>query len=278
MAIVKAEILSKCLMRTVPIYAIIPSDKQFAEDLPKEQNAKFKTLYLFHGLIGNEMDWLAKTRIERWAMDKNLAVIMPAGENRFYVDQQIPGQHFGEFVGSELVTITRNLFPLSWKREDTFIGGLSMGGYGALVNGLKYHQTFSHIAALSSALIINKIEQAVSGTDNIFESKEYFEMVFGDLSKLKGSDKDYYELFLRLVKNKEDIPKIYMAIGKQDDLYEVNREYYQFLQTHNACVHYVEEPGNHDWDFWDNHIRQVLDWLPLGDAKEGIGSGNISTK
>lgn len=73
---------------------------------------------------------------------KNLAVVMPAGENAFYIDQPEMGTMHGKFIGEELVDITRRMFPLSRKREDTYIGGLSMGGFGALRNGLKYHDTF----------------------------------------------------------------------------------------------------------------------------------------
>lgn len=49
---------------------------------------------------------------------------MPSGENRFYLDDEKSGELYGEFIGKELVEFTRKLFPLSDKREDTFIAGL----------------------------------------------------------------------------------------------------------------------------------------------------------
>lgn len=95
---------------------------------------------------------------------ENLAVVMPAGENAFYVDQPSIGAMHGQFIGEELVEITRKMFPLSRKREDTFIGGLSMGGFGALRNGLKYHDTFGAVICLSGALHVLEIRKRAERT------------------------------------------------------------------------------------------------------------------
>ena len=154
MALIQANFMSRSLLRTVPIQVILPADKfSFSENLPHEEKP-FKTLYLLHGIFGNYTDWTANTRIQRWAEEKNLAVVMPSGDNSFYVDHPQSGSIYGSFIGEELVEITRKMFPLSRKREDTFIGGLSMGGYGAVRNGLKYYNTYSHIITLSGALHI----------------------------------------------------------------------------------------------------------------------------
>ena len=136
MALIKVDFLSKYLMRTVSFQAIIPVDN-FDETTYNQEVKPFKTLYLLHGIFGNDTDWVSGTRIQDWANDYNLAVIMPAGENKFYLDNNYSGESWGKFIGEELVTFTRKLFPLSNKREDTFIAGLSMGGHGALINGLK---------------------------------------------------------------------------------------------------------------------------------------------
>lgn len=275
MAFIRADIFSECLMRTVSIHAVIPSDKVLYDGNGKKEKKPFKTLYLLHGIFGSDMDWTVGTRLERFAKERNLAVIMPAGENHFYVDREIPGQKYGEFVGKELVELTRALFNLSDKREDTFIAGLSMGGYGALVNGLKYSDTFSHIGVLSGALVLDRVDTLRYQAQNITENKEYFEYIFGDLSKVPHSDRDYEELIVRLQKENREIPKLYMAIGTEDFLLESNRKYLKFLKERGVEVTYVEAPGNHEWDFWDRHIKEVIEWLPLEESSQGIGSGNV---
>ena len=153
MALMEVNFFSKALMRPVTMNVILPADKVFFGEETEEENKPFKTLYLLHGVMGNYTDWVTGTCIKRWAEEKNLAVVMPSGANMFYMDHPNANENYSEFIGKELVKITRRMFPLSHKKEDTFIAGLSMGGYGAIRNGLKYHDTFGYIIGLSSALI-----------------------------------------------------------------------------------------------------------------------------
>ncbi|MCI5648210.1 MAG: alpha/beta hydrolase [Fusicatenibacter sp.] len=276
MALVQASIFSKSLMRTVTIWAVIPSDKMDFEGNSMREEKPFKTLYLLHGIFGDHTDWVAGTRIARWAQDANLAVIMPAGENLFYVDNPNNGEKFGEFIGKELLDLTRKLFPLSRRREDTFIAGLSMGGYGAIRNGLKYHENFGAIAALSSALIL---DQAVNSTEDerapyTFRTS-YYQSVFGDLAKLKGSDKDPAALVRKRKEEGAKFPAMYLCCGTEDSLLGVNRAFHNVLVEEGVDVTYEEGPGAHEWDFWDRYIKRVLEWLPLEENSAGVSSGNV---
>ncbi|AQR96202.1 alpha/beta hydrolase [Clostridium saccharoperbutylacetonicum] len=276
MATARIEFFSKALMRVVNINVIIPVDKVTLDgnmDIKKE----YKTLYLLHGVFGGQSDWLNETNIKRLSEKRQLVVVMPAGENKFYVDNEKSGDMFSQFIGEELVKIMRSMFPLSKKREDTFITGLSMGGYGALINGLKYSNTFGYIGCISPALVI---DQAVNSRDSedipLIGRKSYFESVFGDLTKLYGSDKDYRGLIKSLKARKEKIPKLYMACGTEDFLIEEVRKYQAFLGKENIDITYVESPGEHDWLFWNEHINKILEWLPLEKESSYISSGDVS--
>lgn len=274
MAIIEVNFISKCLMRTVTFNAIIPADK-FRAQADEAGQKPFKTLYLLHGIFGNYTDWVNGTRIQAWAEANDLAVIMPSGENRFYLDDEKSGELYGEFIGRELVEFTRKLFPLSRKREDTFIAGLSMGGYGALRNGLKYAETFGCVAGLSSALIYG----GLNGSDNsapIFTfRRNYYEAIFGDLEHVVGSDKDPKALIQTLKAENRPIPKMYMCCGTEDSLIEPNRDLRDYLLENGVDLTYEEGPGKHDWVFWDTYIKRILEWLPLGEAASGINSGNV---
>lgn len=275
MALIRADVFSECLMRTITFHAIIPTDKLVFPGMPVREDKPFKTLYLLHGIFGNETDWVSGTRIERWAKDANLAVIMPSGENKFYVDNEASGDRYGEFIGRELVQLTRKLFPLSDKKEDTFVAGLSMGGYGAIINGLKYSETFSHIAGLSSGFILEGVVNSKDSADIRTHSRTYYQSIFGDIDKLIGSDKDYKALIKKLKEEKKEIPKLYITCGTEDFLLEANRDYRDFLKANEVDFSYVEAPGSHEWDFWDTHIKKVLEWLPLEKSYKGISSGNV---
>lgn len=273
MALIQVNFISECLMRTVTLNAVIPFDKiMMPGDKPREKKP-FPTLYLLHGIFGNYTDWVSGTCVQRWAEKKGLAVIMPSGENHFYVDCKANGERFSEFIGRELPEKMRELFPLSEKREETFIGGLSMGGYGAVTNGLKYSETFGRIAGLSCGFILDDLggEKPVM-VETVF-GKDFPKTIFGE--KVKGSDKDYYALAEKLKESGKPVPEIYLCCGTEDSLLPKNRAYAKYLKELGLPVTYEEGPGKHDWDFWNTYIEKIIDWLPLAEEKEGINSGNV---
>ena len=259
MAIVTVDYFSKALMRTVTIHAIVPVDKVENEKYISQN--KYKTLYLLHGILGNDTDWIVQTRIKHWAQEQEIVVIMPSGENKFYVDNPKSHEYFSRFIGEELVEITRQMFPLSSKREDTCIGGLSMGGYGAIINGLKYHQTFGSIIGMSSALLLDDIIHSKDGDDIPYLYKRsYLESVFGDLNQLIGSDKDYQELIRNLCLEKQLIPRIYLTCGTEDFLIKENRAYRDLLKHYHVDYLYEEFQGDHDWEFWNQAMKNAMTW------------------
>ena len=70
-------------------------------------------------------------------------------------------------------------------------------------------------------------------------------------------------------------PGVYLACGLQDELLPGSRVHRKLLKDAGFRVHYVEDEGNHDWDYWDRHIKLALDWLPLDERVGGLNSGNI---
>ena len=256
MALIQVNFRSKALQRTVPMQVILPVDNWDAK--PAQQ---YKTLYLLHGYLDNYVDWTSKSRIRQWAESNNLCVVMPSGDNSFYIDRPETGNCYGQFIGEELVEITRRMFPLSHRREDTFIGGLSMGGFGAMRNGLKYHDTFCAIVSFSGVLeLFREWKNAPEGTDRSFE-----EGVFGKLEDAEHSDKNPIWLAENLA-GKEDLPRIYIACGTEDRLIEHNRHFRDLLLKNGYDLTYEEAPGDHNWDFWDTYIHKAIPWL-LEDQK-----------
>lgn len=272
MALIQVNYLSKTLFRTVPVNVILPADKISFEKggYQMKQEQKFKTLVLLHGLLGNYTDWVSGTRIQRWAEEKNLAVIMPSGDNAFYINGTLPNNNYEEFIGNELLEVMRNMFPLSRKREDTFIAGLSMGGYGAIRNGMKYAQNYSCIVGLSSALTeLEPNFQSLAGENE----------VFGNLELARQTDKNYliaYEQLKQRVKaNEFTMPRFYLACGTKDALIASTKSFRDLLEKDGVSVTYDEEEYGHDWDFWDSQIKKVIDWLPLDEKESGLASGNV---
>ncbi|PZT55883.1 alpha/beta hydrolase [Paenibacillus silvae] len=263
MATVQVNFFSKSMRREVSFNALLPVDLPVIPGQSETaiQQQPLKSLYLLNGYSGNQWDWITFTRIRELADRYRIAVFMPAGENHFYVDDEDKGELYGQYVGQELVAFTRELFPLSNQREHTFIGGLSMGGYGAIRNGLKYAEHFGGIIALSSAILPYKIANAEPGYSDGVADYKYFTRVFGDLSKLEGSDKDPEALVMQLKESGALIPNIYMACGTEDFLLDVNQRFRDFLLREHVPVTYTESAGVHNWDFWNDYITLALDWV-----------------
>lgn len=276
MATFEVNFYSDCLGRTVPIYVILPTDKFYFEGMPKREEGKpYKTLYLLHGIVGNYTDWLFNSRIKKYAEDKNCCVVMPSGDNSMYLDQGV--DYYGKFIGEELVEFTRKSFPLSHKREDTYIGGLSMGGFGAMRNGLKYHETFGAIISLSGAYVLDE-DTLIDDENPRFpaETMAYKKRVYGeDLEAALTSDKNPKYLIETLSKEKIEFPNIYMACGTEDFLLEKNKKIDALLTK--CGVDHVFETGHgaHEWDFWDAYILKAMNWLPLEEQCGGKSSENI---
>lgn len=262
MALIQVNFFSKSLMKITAFHAIIPNDVLPEMTLEnKYYDRNMKTLYLLHGFSGNTIDWLLGSRVQEIAMKYNLAIIMPSGDNSFYLDGKGIGKAYGEFVGKELVEYVRKVFGLSDKKEDTYIGGLSMGGFGAIHTGLKYWDTFGGMIGLSSALIIHDIKNKQDGYKDNIADYDYYISVFGNLDTLEKSDNNPEQLIKKLKKEQKEVQPIFMACGTEDFLLQENREFHSFLVKENAVVDYHESPGVHDWSFWNAYLEPAVKWM-----------------
>ena len=150
-----------------------------------------------------------------------------------------------------------------------------MGGYGATINGLRFHETFSHVVALSSAYLVDRLADTYKEyTDNIFTNRGYIESLFGEPENVKGSEFDYDVLAERVCAAGKK-PKFFVACGTEDDLMPPNRVFKDNLIRLGYDVTWLEGPGGHTCDFWNEYILKAMDWLPLGGPVEGLGSGHI---
>jgi len=148
---------------------------------------------------------------------------------------------------------------------------LSMGGFGAIRNGLKYSETFGYVAGLSSA--IHFFENLINGEPRVEVIGE--DNVFGDLEVSVATDRNPRVALQDLQAAGRPLPEIYMCCGTEDYLIRANHSFRDHLLARGVPVTFVEGPGIHDWNFWAEYIQKVLAWLPLGDTQAGVHSGNV---
>ena len=169
--------------------------------------------------------------------------------------------HFIDYIGRELVDYSRRFFSLSDKREDTFIGGLSMGGFGALHTALAFPETFGAAFSLSGALIVHNVKTMKPGFADMAANYDYYRLTFGEPEKLVESENNPEALLLGLLEGGKPLPRIYQAVGTEDFLYGENQILRGFLTEHGVPFTYEEGPGVHNFDFWDPYCRRAMDWL-----------------
>ena len=260
MAEIQSSFFSKCLKRDVHFNAILPIDPWF----PRPIRYPLKTAYLLNWYTGSCSSWAHRHALVRLSDMNNLAIIMPSGENHFYVDDMQREDMYGEFIGCELPEFCREAFPvLSGECEDTIIGGISMGGYGALRNGLKYNDVFGHIIAIAPAMIFDEFEDehalpSIPGT-----TRGYFESVFGDLNTVTERDTDVFWLSEKMKAEGARFPSIYVACGRNDKLVFESRRFKQHLTDLGIAHTYEEAPGTHDELFFGPYLWAGFSTLDL---------------
>lgn len=244
MALFQSSFFSESLEISASMNVIIPQG---------EKRRPLKTLYLLHGLSDDHTTWCRRTSIERYAEEYGIAVVMPAVNRSFYADMA-HGAKYWTFVSEELPRLARSFFPLSERREDNFAAGLSMGGYGAFKLGLSHPDRYAAVASLSGAVDVNRLVAEGFGGDT--------RNIVGDPASVPGSSIDLFALAER-VAGRPGAPLLYQCCGTEDFLYEDNVRFREHCRGLGLPLTYEEEPGTHEWGYWDLKIRRVLSWLPL---------------
>lgn len=252
MAVIELNYRSTELSRNISFKVILPVEYNL-----HDKEKKYKTLYLLHGYSGNLNDWLYNTQILKYAKLHNIAVVLPSAENSFYQNYHGEDLKFGSFIANELVEVTRMIFPLSSRKEDTFIGGLSMGAFGSMLLGSQYYETFGAIICLSGAYLVCdlQLQEEVSGTKSTIG--EY---------RIGGKNDRGFQLLnafdtAKEIQREGNLPPIYMACGTEDFLYDTNIIVSRELSKLGADLTWEQGSGGHDWEFWDLFIGRALDWL-----------------
>ncbi|AZN42502.1 alpha/beta hydrolase [Paenibacillus albus] len=257
MALIQCHFFSEVLGLSTSMTVILPQQTsgQVGMRGVASRGNGHPTLWLLHGGSDDDTIWLRRTSIERYVSELGIAVVMPQVHLSFYTDMAYGGL-YGTFLMEELPKIARSFFPLSDAREDNFVAGLSMGGYGALKWALTKPEQFAAAAGLST------LNCATAKFKEMLERPRFLNLVFGDQPQ-EGTGNDLYHLISKCSESAGENPKIYQTCGTNDFLYEHNLDLKAAFEGSNLDFTYHEEPGSHDWAYWDKTIQDVLRWLPL---------------
>lgn len=256
MALFDIKLFSTVLQTQTDIRVILPTpdnDPSSKETPFYDGGKRYQVLYLLHGATGDCTVWNRYSGIERYAQKYRLAVVCASVGNSFYADMAHGGKYL-TYMTQELPAFIGHMFPVSHRREDTFIAGICMGGFGAFRLALETPERFARAASLSGALDVIALGAAPGvGLGGVFDP--------ADLKP--GSSNDLPALAGRLLAEGRSLPGFYQCCGTEDFLYAMNLSARDALVAQGVELTYEESPGAHDWDYWDVQIQRVLRWLPL---------------
>lgn len=254
MAVLRCDFFSDSLSLSTSMTVILPERPSAPTSLPP-------LLYLLHGMGDDHTAWLRRTSIERYVAPLGLAVVMPQVHRSYYTDEAYGGR-FWSFLSEELPALVHRLFRVSDRRKDTYVAGLSMGGYGAMKWALREPWRFRAAASLSGALNLAGTTLTRSRPEDPMLGRR----LFGEAT-VAGSEADLVHLITEA--DPAALPALRLWCGRQDGLLDANHRFHRACQAAGLPVELEVGPGDHDWAYWDARIRDVLAWLQLPGTPTG---------
>jgi putative tributyrin esterase len=237
------------LGRTKKLSVLLPSNY--------DPTKRYPVLYLLHGYTGGHEDWGTRTKLRDYVKDMPMIVVMPDGENSWYVNSFTePNERFEDYMVSDIPHYVQTMYSIDTTRQG--IAGLSMGGYGALMLGLRHPARYGFVGSLSGAITFPR---GMNDTTRPAERSLHASLkrAFGEKTSGFRNAHDIYMLYRQT--SKDSLPYIHMVIGIQDGYRTFlpgHRAFADLLRTYGAAYEYHETPGGHNWLFWDKEIRPLI--------------------
>ncbi|WP_430928728.1 alpha/beta hydrolase [Polaribacter marinivivus] len=205
---------------------------------------------LLHGVYGSAWIWALKGGAHKTAkrmMDaktiKPAIIAMPSdglwGDGSAYFSHH--QKNFDNWIVNDVITAIKENIPQAKNSTSICIGGLSMGGYGALSLGARFPEKFKAISAHSA---LTKLEQMQLFVEEPI--KEY------------NKEAKFPNVFDIILKNKFTLPPLRFDCGKKDILIKHNRELNIKLIENGINHTYEEFNGKHEWPYWIKYLKRTL--------------------
>jgi len=259
MALFKTSFTSYTLKRNVDINIMYPGLTPDEISHGAHDHAMKGTppvLYLLHGYWGSHNSWNSYSSVERYAEEYQIVIVTLSAENNSYVnlndfipkisDKLFPADYYA-FVEDEISNFVHCFFPVSRRKEDTYIAGLSMGGYGAMIHGLAHAEKYQAVGAFSPVTTLQNGR-------------------LGDFKTMREEVKTKYEP-IEIIKKAKNLPAFYYSYGTLDYLLSCQDWFEEELQKLNIAHTCNRRDGfRHEWKLWDEELDNFLKWIPRTDA------------
>jgi len=242
---------------TLPYIAVLPPG--YDDPRPPNTQASYPVLYLLHGLLGHYDNWTSKTRLTQYAAQYQMIIVTPEGNDGWYTDSAtVATDKYETYVVRELIPDVEARFRVFKTREGRAVGGLSMGGYGALKFGVKYPDRFIFAASMSGAL--DAAEYTDSNPGSGWETlRPSILKTFGPADSAVRTSNNLRKIFQELSPQQiASLPYFYLDCGTEDGLFAASLALATILRERRIPHEYRQLPGNHAWSHWDRQVGEVL--------------------
>ncbi len=234
--------------REVPLSVILPAGYEASEK-------RYPVLYLLHGYTAHYSDWVANTHIRQYARRYQEIIVMPEAGTSWYVNNYAnPQLKWQDYFIYDVIPYVDQHYRTRADRRGRALAGTSMGGYGALLLGVKYHEMFAAAASLSGVVTTPDRSFVQYVTSKLDE--QVIESDFGPFGSPARDENDLFKLVRQVPPSA--MPELYLSIGTSDKYLGTNREFVKTLDRLGIAYRYRELPGAHDWRLWDRELETVL--------------------
>ncbi|HEV2472674.1 MAG TPA: alpha/beta hydrolase family protein [Chthonomonadales bacterium] len=260
MAVCELKFYSDALQKATAATIILPEARH---------SGPFAVFYLLHGLSDDQTIWCRRTSIERYVENVPLMVVMPDGGRGFYCDA-VDGLAWESALIRDLISYIDSRFHTNAGRNGRCIGGLSMGGYGAVKLALKFPDLFCSASSHSGALAW---AHKPYHPDLEPRRRREWERILGE-NPIGGSN-DIFALAEKLPAAQR--PALRIDCGVDDFLIQDNRAFHAHLTTLGYDHQYLEAPGEHNWAYWDLHVQEAISFH-LSHLRNLPGAGDCGSR
>ena len=227
---------------------------------------RYPVLYMLHGRGGSSAQWKTfglfdqADRLIRSREIAPLIIVTPQGDLGYWMNHANRGPRWGDYITTDLIThidATYRTVPDRWHRA---IGGISMGGHGAIQLALTHPQLFGAVGGHSAVFRRQHEALACFGTGAEYQRRDPISLV-RDLGVA--------------------VPfQLWLDMGEQDPWLRSMLEFQQLLAQRHIAHRWHRFPGGHGDVYWEQHVATYLGWYddalrgrPAGSQGYGRGTG-----
>ncbi len=253
------SIQSKILGKSVPYCTLLPPSYD------TDKTRRYPIVYFLHGLGDNEQSFV---RSGGWNLTEDLwerrqlsefLIVTPAGDASFYINSHDGRSRYEDFLLREFIPFIEHRYRTKGERSERGIGGISMGGYGALRLAFLHPELFGSVTAQSAALI-EKLPAFTPGDSRRVNRLQILGEVFGSPIDRAFWDRNN-PLTIARTANLAAL-KIYFDCGSEDDFgFDAGAAALDKILTARHIAHEFHiYPGRHDWTYFAGHLAAVLEF------------------